>query len=97
MSEEQTHLKLSLPSDDVQSTNSVISLSSSDIGEDSCTVPDVDFAPGPSNRASLDSPRSNCEHQPLLGRMDFDTSYNHFPGKIYSLKINSFIMNTEFH
>ena len=84
MSEEQTHLKLSLPSDDVLSTNSVISLSSSDIGEDSCTVPDVDFAPGPSNRTSLDSPRSNCEHQPLLGRMDFDTSYNNFPGIILS-------------
>lgn len=83
MSEEQTQLKLSLPHDDIQSSNSVISLSSSDVGEDSCVAPEVDFAPGPSSRISLDSPRSNCEHQPLLGRMDTETSFNNFPGDIF--------------
>uniref|UniRef100_A0A1B6C7D0 Phosphatidylinositol 4-kinase type 2 n=1 Tax=Clastoptera arizonana TaxID=38151 RepID=A0A1B6C7D0_9HEMI len=81
MTEEQTQLKLSFKQDDLNRTNSIVSLSSSGISESEATfLPDVAFIPGSSNGGTIDSPRSNRENQPLLGRMEGDhILYNNFP------------------
>lgn len=80
MTEEQTQLKLSFKPEDLNRTTSIVSLSSSGISEaDQSILPDVAFAPGSSNSGTIDSPRTNRENQPLLGRLDGD-SINSFPG-----------------
>lgn len=82
MTEEQTQLKLSFKQDNLIRTNSIVSLSSSGISESEATfLPDVAFVPGSNNGGTIDSPRSNRENQPLLGRMEGDhILYNNFPG-----------------
>lgn len=84
MTEEQTQLKLSFKPDDLIRTNSIVSLSSSGVSESEVNtfIPDVAFAPSSSNGGTIDSPRSNRENQPLLGRMEGDVLYNNFPGEI---------------
>ncbi|XP_074114436.1 phosphatidylinositol 4-kinase II alpha isoform X2 [Cotesia typhae] len=44
-------------------------------------VPDVEFAPNLSNdiHANIDSPGIDRESQPLLGRLEFDVTFNRFP------------------
>lgn len=81
MTEEQTQLKLSFKPDDLIRTNSIVSLSSSGVSESegNTFIPDVAFAPSSSNGGTIDSPRSNRENQPLLGRMEGDVLYNNFP------------------
>lgn len=80
MTEEQTQLKLSFKPEDLNRAVSVVSLSSSGISEtDQNILPDVAFAPGASNGGTIDSPRTNRENQPLLGRLDGE-SQNNFPG-----------------
>lgn len=78
MTEEQTHLKSQLISEDKSRTNSVASLSSSGVSDE---VPEVAFAPSSNNGSTIDSPRVNRENQPLLGRMESDVTFNNFPGK----------------
>jgi len=81
MTEEQSNPKLTFNSDELVRTNSVVSLSSSCLSEQENTLlPEVGFAPGPSNGGTIDSPRNNSESQPLLGgRMETDTTGNNFP------------------
>jgi hypothetical protein len=78
MTEDQTHLKSQLVSEDKSRTNSVASLSSSGVSDE---VPEVAFAPSTNNGSTIDSPRVNRENQPLLGRMESDVNFNNFPGK----------------
>jgi len=83
MTEEQTHLKSQVISEDKSRTNSVASLSSSGVSDE---VPEVAFAPSSNNGSTIDSPRVNRENQPLLGRMESDVTFNNFPGK-YPVKL----------
>ncbi|XP_054262513.1 phosphatidylinositol 4-kinase type 2-alpha isoform X1 [Macrosteles quadrilineatus] len=77
MTEEQSQLKLSFKPED--RTTSIVSLSSSGVSEaEQSILPDVAFAPGSSNSGTIDSPRTNRENQPLLGRSDSE-SCNNFP------------------
>ncbi|XP_021942487.1 phosphatidylinositol 4-kinase type 2-alpha isoform X2 [Zootermopsis nevadensis] len=79
MTEEQTHLKGQLISEDKIRTNSVASLSSSGVSDEVSLLPEVAFAPGSNNGGTIDSPRVNRENQPLLGRMESDVTFNNFP------------------
>lgn len=79
MTEEQTHLKGQLISEDKSRTNSVASLSSSGVSDEVSLLPEVAFAPGPNNGGAIDSSRVNRENQPLLGRMESDVTFNNFP------------------
>lgn len=79
MTEEQTQLKLSFKPENLNKTESVVSLSSGISETDQNILPDVAFAPGSSNGGTIDSPRTNRESQPLLGRLDGE-SQNNFPG-----------------
>lgn len=82
MTEEQTHLKGQLITEDKSRTNSVASLSSSGVSDEVSLLPEVAFAPGSNNGGTIDSPRVNRENQPLLGRMESDVTFNNFPGKL---------------
>ncbi|KAJ9578742.1 hypothetical protein L9F63_005031, partial [Diploptera punctata] len=79
MTEEQTHLKGQVISEDKQRTNSITSLSSSGVSDEVSLLPEVAFAPGSNNGGTIDSPRVNRENQPLLGRMESDVTFNNFP------------------
>jgi hypothetical protein len=81
MTEEQTHFKGQLISEDKSRTNSVASFSSSGVSDEVSLLPEVAFAPGSNNGGTIDSPRVNRENQPLLGRMESDVTFNNFPGK----------------
>jgi hypothetical protein len=82
MTEEQTHLKGQLISEDKSRTNSVASLSSSGVSDEVSLLPEVVFAPSSNNAVTIDTSRINRENQPLLGRMESDVTFNTFPGKI---------------
>ena len=87
MTEEQTHIKSQLISEDKCRTNSIASLSSSGVSDE---VPEVAFAPSSNNGSTIGSPRVNRENQPLLGRMESDVTFNNFPGK-YRGKLRCFL------
>nr|CAD7597085.1 unnamed protein product [Timema genevievae] len=78
MSEEFTHVKGQIISEEKLRTNSVASLSSG-VSDEVPLLPEVVFAPGSSNAGTIDSPRANRENQPLLGRMESDVTFNNFP------------------
>ncbi|RZF43110.1 hypothetical protein LSTR_LSTR001288 [Laodelphax striatellus] len=80
MTEEQNQLKLSFKTDELVSrSDSIVSLSSSGVSDTEICVPDVAFVASSSKGSTIDSPRSNRESQPLLGRMESDIQCNTFP------------------
>ncbi|PNF29537.1 Phosphatidylinositol 4-kinase type 2-beta [Cryptotermes secundus] len=79
MTEEQTHLRGQLISEDKSRTNSVASLSSSGVSDEVSLLLEVVFAPGSNNGGAIDSSRVNRENQPLLGRMESVVTFNNFP------------------
>nr|CAD7433570.1 unnamed protein product [Timema monikensis] len=81
MSEEFTHVKGQIISEENLRTNSATSLSSG-VSDEVPLLPEVGFAPGSSNAGTIDSPRANRENQPLLGRMESDVTFNNFPALI---------------
>lgn len=48
-------------------------------------VPEVEFAPSSSveQPTAIDSPGTDRESQPLLGRLELDVTFNRFPGMIF--------------
>lgn len=81
MPEEQTHKSNSKSLSDVlvQKKASTSSYSSGASDQSLFYVPEVEFASGSGHDSGVDSPR-NSENQPLLGRMQGDSSFNIFPG-----------------
>ncbi|XP_039283368.1 phosphatidylinositol 4-kinase type 2-alpha isoform X5 [Nilaparvata lugens] len=80
MTEEQNQLKLTFKTDELVSrSDSIVSLSSSGVSDTEVSVPDVAFVASSSKGSTIDSPRSNRESQPLLGRMEADIQFNTFP------------------
>lgn len=80
MPEEQSPYKSSQSVTDVLVHKKIsVGSYSSGTSESNFFVPEVEFASASGNDSGVDSPR-NCEHQPLLARMQCD-SLNVFPGK----------------
>lgn len=82
MTEDQTPFKGQFLPEEKPRANSVASLSSSGVSDEVTLIPEVTFAPGSNNGATIDSPRVNRENQPLLGRMECDVTFNNFPGEL---------------
>ena len=81
MTEVEAEVQILHKPDELVRTDSTGSLSSSSLSE--AELPEVGFAPILANGvATIDSPRSNSECQPLLGRMEPDAQFNHFPGDL---------------
>ncbi len=82
MPEEQTQYKLVKSSSDVLVHKKVSASSySSGTSENNFFVPEVEFISVSCHDSGVDSLK-NCEHQPLLGRMQSDTTLNTFPGEL---------------
>lgn len=87
MPEEQTQIKSVKSCCDVLVHKKISSGSySSGSSANSFFVPEVEFLSASGNDSGVDSPR-NCEHQPLLGRMQCDSMLNTFPGTVSKHRI----------
>lgn len=90
MPEEQTQFNKSVKSCSETLVHKKITsgTSPSSTSENLFFVPEVEFLSVSGNDSGVDSPR-NCEHQPLLGRMQCDMMCNTFPGECFFIRNKS--------